>query len=91
VERQTEVLMEIRDALLRLGDAPRPAEAGSGAMERRLSASEALAGKLAKEVENVRHLQDEAERIHQQDLEQLRKWLAALAREQAKDKEGPQS
>lgn len=41
---------------------------------------------IRKEVKELKGFQDEAEKIHQQDLEQLRKWLAHLAKEQSKEK-----
>jgi DNA-binding transcriptional MerR regulator len=77
VEEQTGVLRGVAEALDRV--AGRDAELEE--LRRRLAASEEATDKLLREMEAVRHLQDEAERIHQQDLEQLRKWLTSLARE----------
>ncbi|MCA1944705.1 MAG: hypothetical protein LDL30_05405 [Desulfovibrio sp.] len=42
------------------------------------------AATLREELRRLALLQDSAEKTHQQDMEQLRKWLAALAREQQK-------
>ncbi|UZP66543.1 helix-turn-helix domain-containing protein [Desulfovibrio mangrovi] len=41
---------------------------------------------LRKEVEHVKTLQSESEKLHQQDLDQMRKWLGRIASEQANGK-----
>lgn len=42
---------------------------------------------VSHEIRNLSSMQDQAERIYQQDIEQLRKWLGHLAREQAREHE----
>ena len=78
---QGKALQDIASALGRFTD--RDEELTS--LRQDLADKDAAISQLRLEMENLRRLQDEAERIHQQDLEQLRKWLAHLAQEQAKD------
>ncbi len=52
-----------------------------------LARSRAESQTLRDELQRLIVLQDSAEKTHQQDLEQLRKWLAALARQQQRGSE----
>ena len=79
---QTKALQDIAAALERLGDRDREMTRQAEA----LAQSQGSIQELKDEVRSLRRLQDEAERIHQQDLEQLRKWLSHLAQEQSKGK-----
>ncbi|GAB7079063.1 hypothetical protein [Megalodesulfovibrio paquesii] len=54
-----------------------------------LTRRDAETAALREELRRLTLLQDSAEKTHQQDLEQLRKWLAAMARQQQKS-EGKQ-
>lgn len=95
-QKQTEVLERIAGLLdsLARGQAattePPPAGATTRAnenMNARLHAVEDSVADLREETRSLRSIQDQAERIQQQDLEQLRKWLAHLAKEQARERE----
>lgn len=59
-------------------------------MESRLRESQEEVAQLRGELERLKALQAEAELVHQQDLEQLRKFLNHLAREQSRIKDGSQ-
>ncbi len=53
-------------------------------LQRQLAAKDALIDALQSQVERVASLQESAEAMHQQDLDQIRSWLGRLAKEQAK-------
>ncbi len=80
LEQQTRALVRIADALeslVRQDKVPGVAENASGGVAEQ---SRELAS-LREEVKELRTLQLDAERLHQNDLEQLRKWLTRLGRE----------
>lgn len=89
LRQQNSVLQGIAESLQLLctGDTAL-AKAPGDQIETRLHELEArmdtLRQELHQEIKNLTSMQDQAERIHQQDMEQLRKWLNHLAREQAK-------
>lgn len=64
-------------------------EADISTLEQRLSDLENrftnLQNSVQQELKHLNSMQDQSERIHQQDMEQLRKWLGHLAKEQAKE------
>ncbi len=80
LEQQTRALVRIADALECLvgrdktAGAPETVASGQAEQGRELAS-------LREEVQELRTLQLDAERLHQNDLEQLRKWLARLGRE----------
>lgn len=80
VETQSRALQDIGAALTALARKDQELEE----LRERLHASGEELEALRKEVADVRRYQDEAEKIHQQDLEQLRKWLHHLAEEQSR-------
>lgn len=75
VEHQGQALSAIAQALTRLAD--RADEADT--LREQLEGSQRRLGELTRELKELRRLQDEAEKIHQQDLDQLRKTLNHLA------------
>jgi len=90
MQRQTAALEDIADCLRRLlegvpqqhaASQPAPQQERLQAVERQIAD---MQQQLHSEIKSLGSLQDQAERIHQQDMEQLRKWLAHLAKEQAK-------
>lgn len=88
---QSKALQDIAQALSRLAPMGQAA-ASPGQSPQAMQDPEAVQrletriAELELEVANLRRLQDESERIHQQDLEQLRKWLNHLAQEQRQAK-----
>lgn len=92
LERQTKALENISHKLDSLFEQQQsPLNTGEGHLENRLKEMESrlldMQQTLRQELKNLGSMQDQAERIHQQDIEQLRKWLNHLAREQAKERE----
>lgn len=80
LRQQTSVLSRIADALeslVRQDILP----AGQETVPARFAAQEREVASLREEVKELRTLQIDAERLHQNDLEQLRKWLGRLGRE----------
>ncbi len=87
VQSQTEALKQMTTMLQELvqkGFSTSETSPEETRLADRLEALESKVDELSKEVRGLRALQDEAERIHQQDLEQLRKWLSHLAKEQSR-------
>lgn len=86
LREQNQVLERIAKALEeKAGGEESPAPvAPAGIDDERATAMEQRIEALTAEIESLRKMQDEAEQIHQNDLEQLRKWLGHLAQEQSK-------
>lgn len=82
VRQQGTALETIAGALLAMQSQQQELAALRQALVRREEEAQAL----REELRRLTMLQDSAEKTHQQDLEQLRKWLAALAREQQKNR-----
>ena len=80
VRQQGAALETIAGALLAMQSQQQELAALRQALARREEEAQAL----REELRRLTLLQDSAEKTHQQDLEQLRKWLGALAREQQK-------
>ncbi len=88
MQRQAEALQQVAEALQSLSQGREPAaDSATNELADRLQALEAKVEELQKEIRGLRSLQDDAERIHQQDLEQLRKWLGHLAKEQTRERQ----
>lgn len=95
LQQQNNALQGIAESLQQLCAAENaPQKETNGQLETRLQNMEArienLGQEMRRELKNLSSMQDQAERIHQQDMEQLRKWLNHLAREQAKERESSQ-
>jgi DNA-binding transcriptional MerR regulator len=88
MQQQTEALQQVAAVLQSLAQERTPAaDTASQELSGRLQALEENVAQLQKEVRSLRSLQDDAERIHQQDLEQLRKWLGHLAKEHTRERQ----
>ncbi len=88
MEQQAEALQQVAAALQSLAQGREPStDNTSQELSGRLQALEENVAQLQKEVRTLRSLQDDAERIHQQDLEQLRKWLGHLAKEHTRERQ----
>ena len=83
LKAQGKALVEIAGAVARLAEKEGEIED----LRARLERSEAKSLSLGQELQVLKRMQDEAEKVHQQDLEQLRKWMSHLAAEQVKSKE----
>ena len=79
LRQQTQALGRIADALESL--VRQDKEAGQPAATSRVAEQNSELLALREEIQELRTLQMDAERLHQNDLEQLRKWLARLGRE----------
>lgn len=84
METQGQAIGRIADALGRLAER----EEEISRLRSRLEAKETELDAMREELLHLRKLQDDSEVIHQQDLEQLRKWMGHLASEQAKSRDG---
>lgn len=88
MQQQAEALQQVAAVLQFLAQGRAPAaDTSSRELSDRLQALENKVTELQREVRSLRSLQDDAERIHQQDLEQLRKWLGHLAKEHTRERQ----
>lgn len=88
MQQQAEALQQVAAVLQSLSQGRAPtADTASQELSSRLLALEEQVVQLQKEVRSLRSLQDDAERIHQQDLELLRKWLGHLAKEHNRERQ----
>jgi hypothetical protein len=82
MEQQTSAMQSIAGAL----DAISKRDGVILQLEKTLEARNQEVELLRKEVEQVKVMQNESEKLHQQDLDQMRKWLGRIASEQNSDK-----
>ena len=80
IKSQTKALESVAAALEALAAGQEEAKG----LARRVELLEGAVKSLEQRVEGVGAAQEEAEKLHQQDLEQMRKWLGRLAKEQAR-------
>lgn len=85
--RQTQALEDIAQALTALRTPAPVAPLDQSVAGARLGELETQLQELGAELKRLQTLQDDAERLHQQDLEQLRKWLARMAKEQSRERD----
>ncbi|MGE4297327.1 MAG: hypothetical protein AB7E47_04790 [Desulfovibrionaceae bacterium] len=86
VQGQGQALGQIADALTRLvdrEDAVRELREQLAARDRALAERDKALEGMRQEMQVIRRLQDDAESMHQQDVETLRKWLSQLAQQLA--------
>ena len=79
VQGQGQALVKIADALTRLADK----DDAVLSLKEQLAVRDTELDGLRQEMKTMRRLQDDAESMHQQDVETLRKWLSQLAQQLA--------
>lgn len=85
-QRQTQALESIAAALTLLTQSTQQPDRNEQNIGAQFQHIENNIESIHKELKTLRSMQDAAETIHQQDLEQLRKWLAHLAKEQTRER-----
>jgi DNA-binding transcriptional MerR regulator len=79
LEQQTKAMESIAESLAVMNRK----EVGIAALEQTLGARESEIAELRKEVVQLKSLLSTAEQVHQQDLDQMRKWLSKIAGERS--------